>query len=38
VIVGSAIVNIVEKNLDNPAAMEKELRQYVAGMKKATRQ
>jgi len=38
VIVGSAIVNIVEKNLDNPAAMEKELRQYVAGMKKATGQ
>jgi len=36
VIVGSAIVSIVEKNLRDPAAMEKELRQYVAEMKKAT--
>jgi tryptophan synthase alpha chain len=36
VIVGSAIVDIVEKNLRDPAAMEKALRQYVAGMKKAT--
>ncbi len=36
VIVGSAIVDIVEKNLGNPAAMEKKLREYVAGMKKAT--
>jgi len=38
VIVGSAIVNIVEKNLGNPAAMEQELRQYVAEMKNATGQ
>ena len=35
VIVGSAIVDIVEKTLGKTMAMEKELRQYVAGMKKA---
>ena len=35
VIVGSAIVSIVEKNLRNPDAMEKELQDYVAEMKKA---
>jgi tryptophan synthase alpha chain len=35
VIVGSAIVDIVEKNLGNPAAMETELSQYVSEMKKA---
>jgi tryptophan synthase alpha chain len=35
VIVGSAIVDIVEKNLRDPAAMEKALRQYVARMKSA---
>ncbi len=35
VIVGSAIVDIVEKTLGKNMAMEKELRQYVAGMKKA---
>ena len=35
VIVGSAIVSIVEKNLGNPASMEKSLRKYVAEMKKA---
>jgi tryptophan synthase alpha chain len=34
VIVGSAIVDIVEKNLRDPAAMEKALRQYVTVMKK----
>jgi tryptophan synthase alpha chain len=34
VIVGSAIVSIVEKNLHDPAAMENELRAYVAEMKK----
>jgi tryptophan synthase alpha chain len=38
VIVGSAIVDIVEKNLGNPAVMEKNLRVYVAEMKKATEQ
>ncbi|WP_292370556.1 tryptophan synthase subunit alpha [Methanoregula sp. UBA64] len=36
VIVGSAIVSIVEKNLRDPAAMENELRAYVAEMKTAT--
>jgi tryptophan synthase alpha chain len=35
VIVGSAIVDIVEKNLRDPAVIEKALRRYVAGMKKA---
>lgn len=35
VIVGSAIVSIVEKNPGNPAAMERELRHYVSEMKKA---
>jgi tryptophan synthase alpha chain len=34
VIVGSAIVSIVEKNRHDPAAMENELRAYVAEMKK----
>jgi tryptophan synthase alpha chain len=38
VIVGSAIVDIVEKNLGNTAAMEIKLREYVAGMKKAAGQ
>ena len=38
VIVGSAIVDIVEKNLGNPAAMETELSQYVLEMKKAAGQ
>jgi tryptophan synthase alpha chain len=36
VIVGSAIVDIVEKTLGDTMAMEKDLRQYVARMKKAT--
>jgi tryptophan synthase alpha chain len=36
VIVGSAIVDIVEKNLGDTAAMEKALRLYVTEMKKAT--
>ncbi|MFA7695662.1 MAG: tryptophan synthase subunit alpha [Methanoregula sp.] len=36
VIVGSAIVDIVEKNLRDPVAMEKALRDYVTGMKKTT--
>jgi tryptophan synthase alpha chain len=36
IIVGRAIVDIVEKNLCDPAAMEKALWQYVDGMKKAT--
>jgi tryptophan synthase alpha chain len=35
VIVGSAIVDIVEKNLKNPAGMETELKNYVSGMKHA---
>jgi len=35
VIVGSAIVDIVEKNLGNPDAMEQDLRHYVSVMKKA---
>jgi tryptophan synthase alpha chain len=35
VIVGSAIVEIVERHRSNPAVMERELRQYVAQMKKA---
>ncbi len=37
VIVGSAIVDIVEKNLGNPVAMENAIRQYVAGMKNAAK-
>ncbi len=36
VIVGSAIVEIVERNLKNPDAMERELKDYVMGMKQAT--
>ena len=36
VIVGSAIVDIVEKHLKDPDAMEAELRQFVASMKMAT--
>lgn len=35
VIVGSAIVDIIEKNLENPEKMEQDLRNYVASMKKA---
>lgn len=35
VIVGSAIVEIVERNLNDPAAMEQELKDYVSAMKKA---
>lgn len=35
VIVGSAIVVIVEKNLGNPGKMELDLKAYVSGMKKA---
>ena len=38
VIVGSAIVDIVEKNLHDPAMMEKELRRYVSEMKNAAGQ
>ena len=35
IIVGSAIVGIVEKNLGNPDAMAQELREYVGRMKRA---
>jgi tryptophan synthase alpha chain len=35
VIVGSAIVEIVERNLNDPVAMEQELKDYVSAMKKA---
>jgi tryptophan synthase alpha chain len=35
VIVGSAIVEIVEKNLEKPDIMERELQDYVVRMKKA---
>jgi len=35
VIVGSAIVDIVERNLDNPEVMEQRLRDYVMQMKQA---
>ena len=35
VIVGSAIVSIVEQNLENTDTMERELKRYVASMKKA---
>jgi tryptophan synthase alpha chain len=35
IIVGSAIVSIVERNRGNPESMELELKDYVAGMKKA---
>jgi tryptophan synthase alpha chain len=37
IIVGSAIVGMVEKNKDDAAQMEHALRNYVADMKKATR-
>jgi len=36
VIVGSAIVDIIEQNLHHPQTMEKKLRAYVAQMKRAT--
>ena len=36
VIVGSAIVEIVERNLGNPDAMARELKAYVSRMKEAT--
>ncbi|MDP3395179.1 MAG: tryptophan synthase subunit alpha [Methanoregula sp.] len=36
VIVGSAIVEIVKRNLKNPDVMEQELQDYVMGMKQAT--
>jgi tryptophan synthase alpha chain len=35
VIVGSAIVEIVERNLEDPGLMEHELKDYVSAMKKA---
>ena len=35
VIVGSAIVSIVERNLGSPDAMERDLKKYVAQMKAA---
>jgi tryptophan synthase alpha chain len=35
VIVGSAIVEIIERNLKAPEAMERELKEYVSAMKKA---
>lgn len=37
IIVGSAIVSIVERNLNRPDAMEQELKDYVVQMKNATR-
>jgi tryptophan synthase alpha chain len=36
IIVGSAIVDIVERDLANPEMMERELKDYVSKMKKAT--
>ncbi len=36
VIVGSAIVDIIEQNLNNPQVMEQKLRDYVMRMKRAT--
>ena len=36
VIVGSAIVELVERNLENLDVMERELQDYVKGMKQAT--
>ncbi len=33
IIVGSAIVDIVERNLDDPDAMERDLKEYVMKMK-----
>ena len=35
VIVGSAIVEIVERHLKDPDAMERALKEYVSAMKKA---
>jgi tryptophan synthase alpha chain len=35
VIVGSAIVEIVERNLEDLDVMERELKEYVSAMKKA---
>ncbi|MGA2917892.1 tryptophan synthase subunit alpha [Methanoregula sp.] len=35
IIVGSAIVDIVERNLKDPSTMERQLRDYVSGMKAA---
>ncbi|HEX3001589.1 MAG TPA: tryptophan synthase subunit alpha [Methanoregula sp.] len=35
VIVGSAIVSIVEKNLDNHESMERDLKEYIVQMKEA---
>ncbi len=35
VIVGSAIVDIIEKNLGNPDMMKRDLKSYVSAMKKA---
>lgn len=34
IIVGSAIVDIIEKNLGNPDTMERDLKRYVSAMKK----
>jgi tryptophan synthase alpha chain len=36
IIVGSAIVNIIESNLSNPERMERDLKGYVSRMKTAT--
>jgi tryptophan synthase alpha chain len=38
VIVGSAIVNIIEKNLNNPTMMKRELRRYIMEMHTAMNQ
>jgi tryptophan synthase alpha chain len=35
IIVGSAIVDIIERNLGDPVAIEKQLKEYVSGMKTA---
>ena len=32
---GSAIVDIIERNLGDPVAIEKQLKEYVSGMKAA---
>jgi tryptophan synthase alpha chain len=37
-IVGSAIIEIVERHLDNPDTMERKLKEYVSSMKKALAQ
>ena len=37
IIIGSAIVSIVERNLNSPDAIEQELKDYVVLMKNATR-